>query len=105
MCSDKLHQGGGVAAPVASKILAEVLPYLEVSKDNVSSEDIKVSVDVPNIVGLTYKDAKSVLKEVGLEMVFRNEEGENKISEDFVISNQVPSSGVQILEGGTIIVE
>lgn len=38
-------------------------------------------------------------------MVFRNEEGENKISEDFVISNQVPSSGVQILEGGTIIVE
>ncbi len=26
------HQGGGVAAPIASQILGEVLPYLEVSK-------------------------------------------------------------------------
>ena len=52
------HGGGGVAAPVASQILTEALPYLDVSKDNVSSEDIKMNVDVPNIIGLTYKEAK-----------------------------------------------
>jgi hypothetical protein len=29
LCSDKIHPGGGVAAPVGGKILSEVLPYLE----------------------------------------------------------------------------
>lgn len=97
------HGGGGVAAPVASQILTEVLPYLEVSKDNVSSEDIKMNVDVPNVVGLTYKEAKKALRDVGLEITLRNEETE--VSDNYVISKQVPNSGVQILEGGSVIVE
>lgn len=97
------HGGGGVAAPVASQILTEVLPYLEVSKDNISSEDIKMNVDVPNVVGLTYKEAKKALRDVGLEITLRNEETE--VSDDYVISKQVPNSGVQILEGGNVIVE
>lgn len=29
LCSDKMNQGGGVAAPVGGKILGEVLPYLD----------------------------------------------------------------------------
>lgn len=97
------HGGGGVAAPVASQILTEVLPYLEVSKDNISSEDIKMNVDVPDVVGLTYKEAKKALRDVGLEITLRNEETE--VSDDYVISKQVPNSGVQILEGGSVIVE
>lgn len=97
------HGGGGVAAPVASQILTEVLPYLEVSKDNVSSEDIKVNVEVPNVIGLTYKEAERTLKDVGLDITLRNEETE--VPDDYVISNQVPNSGVQILEGGSVIVE
>ena len=97
------HGGGGVAAPVASQILTEVLPYLEVSKDNISSEDIKMNVDVPNVVGLTYKEAKKAVRDVGLEITLRNEETE--VSDDYVISKQVPNSGVQILEGGSVIVE
>lgn len=97
------HGGGGVAAPVASQILTEVLPYLEVSKDNVSSEDIKMNVDVPNVVGLTYKEAKKALRDVGLEITLRNEETE--VLDNYVISKQVPNSGVQILEGGSVIVE
>lgn len=97
------HGGGGVAAPVASQILTEVLPYLEVSKDNVSSEDIKVNVEVPNVIGLTYKEAEKTLKDAGLEITLRNEETE--VPDDYVISNQVPNSGVQILEGGSVIVE
>lgn len=31
-CSVKIHQGGGVAAPVGGKILGEVLPYLDTKK-------------------------------------------------------------------------
>ena len=97
------HGGGGVAAPVASQILTEVLPYLEVSKDNVSIEDVKMNVEVPNVVGFTYKEANKALKDVGLEITLRNEETE--VPDDYIISKQVPNSGVQILEGGSVIVE
>lgn len=97
------HGGGGVAAPVASQILTEVLPYLEVSKDDISQEDIKINVEVPNVVGLNYKDAQTAVKELGLELSFRNEGAE--ISEDYVISSQVPAGGVQIMQGSSIIVE
>ena len=46
------HQGGGVAAPIGSQVLGEVLPYLEVKKDNLKDEDKKSKVEVPSIVGL-----------------------------------------------------
>ena len=97
------HGGGGVAAPVASQIFTEVLPYLEVSKDNILQEDIKMNVEVPNVVGLTYKDAQNAVEEVGLELCFRDEGME--VSDDFIISSQVPIGGVQIMQGSSIIVE
>ena len=86
------HGGGGVAAPVANQILTEVLPYLEVSKDNITQEDVKTNIE-----------AKNVMKEVGLELCFRNDEME--VPDDFIISNQVPGEGVQIVQGSSIIVE
>ena len=103
--SDKNKQGGGVAAPTAQKILSEVLPYLEVSQDNLTSEDIKVNVEVPNVIGLTYKEAKKTLEDAGLKITMREDIDVKEIPDDFTISNQVPSSGVQVLEGGSVIVE
>ena len=99
------HGGGGVAAPVASKVLTEVLPYLDVSQDNEDETDIKVNVEVPNVVGMSYKDAKKALNEVGLEITLRTELKENDNLDEMVIDNQVPSSGVEILQGGKVIVE
>lgn len=97
------HGGGGVATPVASKILTEILPYLEVAKDNIAEEDVKMNVEVPNIIGLTYKEAKSVLSDVGLEITMRDENLD--VSNDYIISNQVPGYGVQIMQGSSIIVD
>ena len=99
------HGGGGVAAPVASTVLAEALPYLEVLQDNVTQDDVKMMVEVPNVVGMNYKEAKKVLQDIGLEIVLRNEIDEKSVPEDFTVSSQVPSCGVQVLEGGKIIVE
>lgn len=99
------HGGGGVAAPVASKILAEALPYFEISQDNLESTDTKLNVEVPNVVGMSYKEAKKILQDVGLEITLRNYSMEKDIEEDAIISNQVPACGVQILEGGSVIVE
>lgn len=99
------HGGGGVAAPVASKILSEALPYLEISQDNLEGTDIKMNVEVPNVIGMSYKDAKKTLQDVGLEITLRNETAETDLPDDFTISNQVPTNGVEILSGGSVIVE
>lgn len=101
------HGGGGVATPVASQILTEVLPYLEVAKDKDLEENVKVNVKVPNIIGMNYKEAKKCLEEIGLEISLRNSDNidEKNISNEFVISNQIPIAGVQVLQGASIIVE
>ena len=83
------HGGGGVAAPVAGQILAEVLPYLEISKN----EGEKTLVETPNIVGLTEKEAKKVLEEVGLTLEVKSQE--ENFSED-VIKEQVPKEGIKV---------
>lgn len=49
-----------MAAPVAGNILSEVLPYLEIKK---KEEQINEKISVPNITGMTVKDARKLLKE------------------------------------------
>ena len=96
------HQGGGVAAPIGSQVFGEVLPYLEVQKDNVSEEDVKTEVTVPNVVGMTIKDAKKALEEVGLGLDY--EETEEDVSEK-VVTKQTPVNGIKIYEGTNVILE
>ena len=96
------HQGGGVAAPIGSQVLGEVLPYLEVQKDNEKEEDIKNEVEVPNLIGLTLSEAKKELENIGLNISY--ESSEEDIS-NRVISKQVPIAGVKIYEGTNVSVE
>jgi len=91
------HQGGGVAAPIAGEIFGEVLPYLEVQKN----EEAKEIVTVPNIIGLTIKEARKVLKEAGLELKFEGEE----ILEESIIEMQTPKEGISLTKGTEILVQ
>lgn len=97
------HQGGGVAAPIASQVLGEVLPYLEVKKDNEKEEDAKNKVAVPNLEGMTIGEAKKVLKELNLKFEYNEENTENE--KERIITEQVPVSGVEVLEESSIIVK
>ena len=96
------HQGGGVAAPIASQVLGEVLPYLEIQQDNISEEDIKKEVEVPNVVGMTISEAKKVLEEAGVGISY--EEVEEDISEK-IVTSQVPVGGIKIYEGTNVVIE
>ena len=95
------HQGGGVAAPIGSQVLGEVLPYLEVQKDNVSEDDVKEEVEVPNVIGLTVSETKKALEEAGLEISY--EETEEDVS-DRTVTSQVPANGIKIYEGTKVVV-
>lgn len=94
------HQGGGVAAPIASQVLGEVLPYLEITKDNQTEENIKTEVTVPNVVGMTISEAEKELKEVGLELDLDIEGEMNK--QEVIIKEQLPKYGIKVYEGTKI---
>ena len=96
------HQGGGVAAPIASQVLGEVLPYLEVQKDSTNENGMQEEVEVPNVVGLTIKEAKDKLKEMNMDIKY--EETEENISNKKIIS-QVPVEGIKVNKDSKIVVE
>jgi len=75
------------------------LPYLETEK-----QAEKEKVEVPNITGMTIKDAKKVLKEIGLEIKINNSYEGMKESE-VIIKDQVPKMGITQDKGGYIICE
>ena len=87
------HQGGGIAAPIASQVLGEVLPYLEVTKNQEAAEENKTMVEMPDLVGKTLKEAKAQLKELGLEYETNIE------NVDEIISTQLPKKGIQVNQG------
>ena len=98
------HQGGGVAAPIASQVLGEVLPYLEIKKDNKDEEE-KEEAEVPNLIGLTRKEAKKMLEEVGLLIETKESLKTNLGEDDETIKSQLPKAGIKIKQGSTVYVD
>ena len=96
------HQGGGVAAPIGSQVLGEVLPYLEVEKDNLAEEEVVKEVEVPKVEGLSITEAKKVLEEAGLDISYEETEEENSSR---IITSQIPIEGIKVNSGTKVIVE
>lgn len=97
------HQGGGVAAPIGSQIFGEVLPYLEVVKDGEAEEDKVKMVEVPNVEGLSIKEAEKQLKESELEMSLESEEKIDK--ENTMVKVQTPSAKIMVNRGSKVYLE
>ena len=97
------HQGGGVAAPVGGQILSEVLPYLELTKDNAEHIEEPPTVTMPNIIGLSVKEATSILKESNLELEIDLAGIDSEIdSSATIITEQTPKEGISIASGNTV---
>lgn len=95
------HQGGGVAAPIGSQILGEVLPYLELDKDNTENIEEPSEVVVPNLINMSVKDATKALSELGLELELEIKDIEINSSESF-IKEQTPKEGIKITSGNSV---
>lgn len=87
------HQGGGIAAPVAGEILSEVLPYMEISKE---TEEIKETVIMPNVTGITFAEAEKILEEAEIGI-------SEKLEPETIITDQLPKAGIQITKGTEVI--
>ncbi len=101
ICSDKIHQAGGVAAPVGGQIFSEILPYLEVNQGNAEEIETIEEIQVPDLVGKTLEEALKIAKENEVELVFENdiEELDKKTVR---IREQTPKAGITIKKGSKI---
>lgn len=95
--SSQGHMGGVVAAPVGGTIIEEVLRYMDVDPNYSIEENAEEEMIVPNLIGLTYKEAKEKLAELNFKIA-----SDNTIAEDKIIADQVPKSGASMTKGATV---
>ena len=83
--------GGVMAAPTVGAVMSDILPYLGVSRSREPE-----MVELPDLTGLTSKEAENALKELGLAVVFAGE--------GVVVSSQIPAPAQQAETGSQVIV-
>ena len=80
------------------------MPYLEVSQGNKDEVEQVEQVQVPNVEGLSIKEAEKVTKEVGLQISIQKDP-EELDRENTIIKEQSPREGVSVNKGSKIFVE
>lgn len=89
------YYGGVISAPVNSKIMTDVLPYLGYEASYNEQELKNLTVSVPEVVNMSLADAKAKINASKLEYQVVG-------SGDKVI-RQLPEAGNQVLNGGIVI--
>lgn len=84
------HGGGKVAAPIAARVVADVMPYLGIEPVYSSEESARAEHTVPNMVGMTEVEAERALSEVGMEYRVRGK------VESETITDQIPAAGTKL---------
>ena len=93
---------------MGGQIFGEVLPYLKVKQENQNEIEIIEEIEVPNITGISIKEAEKVLKEKGLELSIESLEKENieKLDkENTIIIEQTPTEGIKVNKRNKIFVK
>lgn len=90
----KGHNGSTVAAPVASQMLTEILPYLQIPSDGSGSTSNNTST-LPDVTNKTVAEAKKILEKAGFEC------STSANSQDLV-SAQFPVKGSSLVEGSIV---
>ena len=98
------HQGGGVAAPVGGQVFSEILPYLDVAQGNQDEVETVEQIQVPNVQGLSIKDAEKVVKELGLDLNIEND-SEDIDKENTVVTEQTPKEGITVNKGSKVYIK
>ena len=83
--------GGVMAAPTVGAVMADILPYLGVQRNDTAAPEMTME----NFIGLTEKDAERKLKEMGLSVTLSGT-GET-------VLDQLPAAGETIPQGGSVL--
>jgi stage V sporulation protein D (sporulation-specific penicillin-binding protein) len=85
------YYGSLVAAPVISKVLTEVLPYMGIEPTHAETNNITLS----SYIGSEVSSARIVLEEMGVKCIVKGDGS--------VVTDQIPSAGSVITENGVIV--
>lgn len=92
--------GGLVAAPVVGQILKDTLKYMDI-EPKYSDKELgvieKASIEVPNVVGMTIKEASKLLSKSKLQHNITID-----VKEDVVVKDQFPQPGTKVTKNSTI---
>ena len=88
--------GGVMAAPTVGAVLEDILPYLEVSRSYGDGDPAGTAAVVPELTGLTEKEAEKALEDAHLEML--------AVGDGETVTDQLPGAGENIPAGSQILV-
>ena len=86
--------GGAVAAPVAKKILENILPYLGIEPRYTDKELAELNLTVPRVTSMTTAEAENSLKSKSIKS--------QVVGSGATVVRQVPEAGTSIPKDGTI---
>ena len=87
--------GGNMVAPTASSIMADILPVLGVEPDYTAEELAGMDAAVPNVVGKTAADAKSILESAGFSY--------RTVGDGETVTDQTPAGGAIVPNNATVV--
>ena len=87
--------GGVIAAPVARRVFADILPYLGIEQQYTIEELDSLEIEVPNMVNMTLAQAKAAANKSGLEI--------RTVGTGDKVTDQLPVSGVSIPQTAEVI--
>lgn len=89
------YYGGLISAPVGSKVMADILPYLGYEPQYTEDELSKISVSVPDVTGEEIATAKAKIDSIGLTY--------KVVGSGEKVIKQLPQAGNTVYNGGTVI--
>ena len=89
------NSGGNMGAPMAGKLIGEILDYLGVEKEYTADEAALADLQTPKVTGMTPADAEAALEKKGLDS--------RTVGEGETVTAQVPAAGSVIPGESTVI--
>ena len=89
------YYGGAISAPVNSKIMADILPYLGFEPSYTEEQLQKLAITVPDTVGSAIADAKGKITTRKLEY--------KVVGNGEKVVRQLPAAGSKVISGGVVI--
>ena len=89
------HSGGNMVAPVASTVMAEILPYLGIEPNYTAEQLVGADKTVPNVTGLSAEQAAAKLKESGFTC--------RVIGTETTVTDQTPVGGAIVPNNAEIL--
>ena len=90
--------GSTLVAPIVSKMLSEILPYMGIVAGDSGSTTSADLVSVPNVTNKTLTEAIKTLKNSGLKVSYTDTEDNNST----LVTEQVPPAGTSLYTNSTI---